>query len=91
MSRYLYYKAKISTVIKDPVSQMVSTDTNYEWLQDDKPQRVDVRHLENLNHLWLDGHVTSQRYWSFYNNLQWIYVNNTAQQSFTGSFTVRGY
>ena len=91
MSRYLYYKAKISTVIKDPVSQMVSTDTNYEWLQDDKPQRVDVRHLENLNHLWLDGHVTSQRYWSFYNNLQWIYVNNTSQQSFTGSFTVRGY
>lgn len=89
MSRYLYHKAKSSALIKDPVSQMVSTDTNYEWLQDNKPQRVDVRHDGKLNHLWLDGHVTSQNYLSFYNNLQWIYVNDSAQRSWSDSFTLR--
>jgi prepilin-type N-terminal cleavage/methylation domain-containing protein/prepilin-type processing-associated H-X9-DG protein len=87
MSKYLHGKNFNS--IDDPVGQMFTTDTNYEWLQDNKPERIDVRHLNNINHLWLDGHVTSQNHLSFYNNLQWIYVTNKAKTSWTGSFTVR--
>ncbi|MCM8532570.1 MAG: DUF1559 domain-containing protein [Lentisphaeraceae bacterium] len=91
MSRYFHAgnKSITSSSVRDPVQQMFLTDTNYEWLQNNQPQRIDVRHLENLNHLWLDGHVTSQRYLSFYNNLQWIFVNNSSQQSWTGSFTFK--
>lgn len=68
--------------------QMFSTDTKYEWLQANKPPRVHVRHLQSLNHLWLDGHVTNLKYTSFYNNLQWIYVNDNAQRSWSGEFTI---
>ena len=76
--------------IEDLSEQMFSTDTKYEWLQANKPARVHVRHLENLNHLWLDGHVNSKKYTAFYNNLQWIYVNDNSQRSWTGEFTIEG-
>lgn len=85
MSTFLH--GKKSVIIDHPEQVLFTVDTNFEWLQQNQPQRVDVRHGKNLNHLWLDGHVTSKNYMSFYNNLQWVYYDRT-QMSWTGGFTL---
>lgn len=86
MNRYLY-KNTLSS-INDPVNVMFSTDTNYEWMQTNMPQRNDVRHGTNMVHLWLDGHVSILKYTAYYNNLQWLKYTNSAQSSWTGDFTL---
>jgi len=73
--------------VRDPVETMTNTDTNYEWLQQNIPGRIQVRHFGKLNHLWVDGHASSLAWQSFYNNRQWIEFQN-AQASFTGSFDI---
>lgn len=86
MNRYLY-KNTLSSV-KNPVEVMFSTDTNYEWMQTNMPQRNDVRHGTNMSHLWLDGHVTIQKYTAYLNNLQWLKYTLSAQATWEGDFTL---
>ncbi|MCM8532742.1 MAG: prepilin-type N-terminal cleavage/methylation domain-containing protein [Lentisphaeraceae bacterium] len=73
--------------IEHPDQVLFTVDTNFEWLQENQSQRVDVRHGKNLNHLWLDGHATSRKYTAFYNNLQWVYYDRS-QTSWPGEFTL---
>ena len=65
------------------------TDTNYEWLQHNQGQRVDVRHHGRLNQLWADGHVSSEHWKSFYNNVQKIRFNQSTPSTFSRQFTFR--
>ena len=73
--------------VDNPVETMTNTDTNYEWLQYNVPSRIQVRHYGKLNHIWVDGHVTSLSWQSFYNNRQWIQFQDL-QASFTGDFDI---
>ena len=72
-----------------PSQFMLITDTNSGYLKIEKASRMQVRHNQNtkLNHLWLDGSVSSLTWTSFYNNAQWIQPNPSSQISFSGSFS----
>ena len=64
---------------------MITTDTNSPWLKSNTPQRIQVRHNNStkLNHLWLDGHVSTLTWTSFFNNAQWVQPNPETQVSFS--------
>lgn len=86
MNVYLY-DTKTSS-IANPDEVLFTVDMNFEWLQPNMSQRVDVRHGTNLAHLWLDGHVSIQKYTGFLNNLQWMKYSLGVQTSWTGEFTL---
>ena len=86
MNVYLYDR-KVNE-IENPEEVLFTVDMNFEWLQPNQSQRVDVRHGSNLVHLWLDGHVSIQKYTGFLNNLQWMKFSLASQTSWTGSFTL---
>ena len=75
--------------IINPNQFMLITDTNSGYLKIEQASRMQVRHNQNtkMNHLWLDGSVTTLTWTSFYNNAQWIQPNPSSQISFSGSFS----
>ena len=64
------------------------TDTNFEYLQSNFPGRIDVRHDNNnkLNVLFADGHVETMIWTKYYQNRQWLTLEQI-QTPWTGSFS----
>lgn len=76
--------------IRAPLSKVLAnTDTNYEWMHWGVGWRIDVRHGMDLNHLWVDGHVSTMHYLDFYNNFQWVGYRNQTQRIWSQEFTLR--
>lgn len=73
----------------DASETLTHTDTNYEWLQANQGQRVDVRHDNRLNQLWADGHVSTEHWLNLYNNVQKINYTLISPATFNKKFTFR--
>jgi len=83
---HLHHKSVDTT---SPSEVITNTDTNYEWLQANQGQRIDVRHNGKLNLLWGDSHVDTKPWYSLFNNRQWIQYTIKGQRSFSRNFTLR--
>ena len=73
--------------IAKPSEVLINADTNSSWLQPSIGSRIEVRHGNNVNISWVDGHVSQKNWQSLFNNAQWGHFINTAPFSYTGNFT----
>ena len=66
---------------------ILTTETNYQWLQGGRGNRVQVRHVGKLNITWVDGHVSSNGWTELKNNGQWVeWFKQPAISTYGGTF-----
>ncbi|MCM8537050.1 MAG: prepilin-type N-terminal cleavage/methylation domain-containing protein [Lentisphaeraceae bacterium] len=73
--------------LSKPSEVLVNADTNSSWLQPSIGSRIEVRHGNNVNTSWVDGHVEAKSWRSLYNNAQWGHFIVDTPFSYAGSFT----
>ncbi|MCM8537049.1 MAG: prepilin-type N-terminal cleavage/methylation domain-containing protein [Lentisphaeraceae bacterium] len=73
--------------LEKPSEVLVNADTNFEWIQPNPGNRIEVRHGRNVNISWADGHVSQTSWQRLYNNAQWGHFSSNTAFSYTGDFT----